>query len=171
MGSHEYQDPVSMTPSSTDGCVLSVCFRCRSADWQGGPDDPRPGSELADALELEAVRRGIDLAVLRDVRCMSQCKRPCVVAFSSLEKFTYLFGDLDPSRDAGAVLDAFMVYAARSDGFMERFDRPEVMRDGILGRIPPLVTGARQVEPRPTRRDTSQREDPSLTLSPLAIPA
>ena len=153
------------------GETLSVCFRCRPPDWQGGPDDPRPGSELADALEQEAIRRVINLAVLRDVRCMSQCKRPCVVAFSSLEKFTYLFGDLDPSRDAGAVLDAFMVYAARSDGFMERFERPEIMRDGILGRIPPLVVNARQVEQRPARPDTSHLEDPSFTLSPLEIPA
>ena len=142
----------TLSPGSTPiqhGCVLSVCFRCRPPDWQGGPDDPRPGGDLADALEQEATRRGLDLAVLRDVRCMSQCKRPCVVAFSSLDKFTYLFGDLDPGRDAGAVLDAFLVYAASSDGFMERFERPEIMREGILGRIPPLVAGARQVEPRP----------------------
>ena len=154
----------SITPPSTDGCTLSVCFRCRPADWQGGPDDTRPGSELADALEDEAFRRGIDLAVLRDVRCMSQCKRPCVVAFSSLEKFTYLFGDLDPCRDAGAVLEAFMVYAASADGFMERFERPEIMRDGILGRIPPLVTDARQVEPRPARRDISRSTELSHAI-------
>ena len=154
-----------MTSPSTHDCTLSVCFRCRSPDWQGGPEDARPGSALADALGQEAVRRGIDLAVLRDVRCMSQCKRPCVVAFSSLAKFTYLFGDLDPSRDAGAVLDAFMVYNASADGFMERFERPEVMRDGILGRIPPLVPGARQVELRPARQDASCSTEPSPEIS------
>lgn len=130
-------------------CILSVCFRCRPPEWQGGSDDRRPGAELADAIEREAHARGLDMEILRDVRCMSQCKRPCVVAFSGEERFTYLFGDLDPARDAAAVLDAFALYSARPDGFIERFERPEVMRDGILGRVPPLVAGARQVESRP----------------------
>jgi predicted metal-binding protein len=50
------------------------------------------------------------------------------------------------------VLDAFALYAERTDGFMERFERPEVLQAGILGRVPPLTTGARQVEARPRAR-------------------
>lgn len=133
-----------MTPPD---CLLSVCFRCRPEGWKG-LDDERPGALLADAVEQEATRRGLPLDVVRDVRCMSQCKRACVVAFSGTDRFTYLFGDLDPELHASDVLDAFALYASRPDGFMERFERPEVMREGVLGRIPPLVTGARQVEQR-----------------------
>jgi predicted metal-binding protein len=128
---------------------LSVCFRCKPEGWPGDADARRPGADLADAIEAEATRRGIDLEVLRDVRCMSQCKRPCVVAFSGEGRFTYLFGDLDPERDALAVLDAFTLYAKRTDGFMERFERPEALQAGILGRVPPLIPSARQVERRP----------------------
>jgi predicted metal-binding protein len=128
---------------------LSVCFRCKPEGWSGDADTRRPGADLADSIEAEATRRGIDLDVLRDVRCMSQCKRPCVVAFSHPEKFTYLFGDLDPARDAAAVLDAFVLYCAKPEGFMERFERPEALQAGILGRVPPLIAGARQVERRP----------------------
>jgi predicted metal-binding protein len=128
---------------------LSICFRCKPEGWAGDADARRPGADLADAIEAEATRRGIDQEVLRDVRCMSQCKRPCVVAFSGEGRFTYLFGDLDPARDAPAVLDAFALYRTRPDGFMERFERPEVLQAGILGRVPPLTTGARQVEHRP----------------------
>lgn len=128
---------------------LSICFRCRPENWSGEAEARRPGAELADAIEAEALQRGIDLAVLRDIRCMSQCKRPCVVAFSGEGRFTYLFGDLDSARDAPAVLDAFALYCARADGFMERFERPEVLQAGILGRVPPLTAGARQVERRP----------------------
>ncbi len=136
-----------------DGCTvqaacLSVCFRCKPESWRGDDAD-RPGLRLAEALEVEAGRRGLDLTLLRDVRCMSQCKRPCVVAFSHPEKFAYLFGDLDPERDAPAILDAFALYTSRPDGFIERFERPEALRAGILGRIPPLVAHARQVERRP----------------------
>ncbi len=135
-------------------CSLSVCFRCKSAGWKGADED-RAGVVLADAIEIEAVRRGLSLDVLRDVRCMSQCRRACVVAFSAPDKFTYLFGDLDPERHAGEVLDAFALYASRSDGFMERFERPEVMREGVLGRVPPLGVSVRQVEPRPAHRTVS----------------
>jgi predicted metal-binding protein len=137
-----------MTEPAKDAC-LSICFRCKPEGWPGDADAHRPGADLADAIKSEARRRGIDLEVLRDVRCMSQCKRPCVVAFSGEGRFTYLFGDLDPERDAPAVLDAFLLYASRDDGFMERFERPEALRAGILGRVPPLIPGAKQVERRP----------------------
>lgn len=127
---------------------LSICFRCKPEGWRGDDSD-RPGASLAVAIEAEAARRGFDLGLLRDVHCMSQCKRPCVVAFSGEGRFTYLFGDLAPDRDASAVLDAFALYCAMSDGFMERFERPEALQAGILGRVPPLISGVRQVEPRP----------------------
>ncbi|NJL73471.1 MAG: DUF1636 domain-containing protein [Candidatus Competibacteraceae bacterium] len=139
---------MSLDPMMAAEC-LSVCFRCKPEGWPGDADARRPGAQLADAVEAEAERRGMDLTVLRDVRCMSQCKRPCVVAFSHPEKFMYLFGDLDPERDAATVLDAFALYCERPDGFMERFERPEVMRGGILGRVPPLLPDARLVERRP----------------------
>ena len=137
-------------PGARSQCCLSVCFRCRPEGWKG-EDADRPGVLLAAAIEAEAAKRGLDLQVLRDVRCMSQCKRACVVAFSGQDKFTYLFGDLDPARHAADILDAFALYVARQDGFLERFERPEIMREGILGRVPPLTPAARQVEQRPRR--------------------
>lgn len=146
------------------GGVLSVCFRCRPDGWKG-EDADRPGVKLAEAIEAEALRRGLDLELLRDVRCMSQCKRACVVAFSHPEKFTYLFGDLDPASHAADVLDAFALYASRADGFMERFERPEIMRAGVLGRIPPLLTNAKLVEPRPVAAGSEPaRSEPNLKL-------
>jgi predicted metal-binding protein len=143
-------------PHTLCGC-LSVCFRCKPANWRGC-DAVRPGALLADAIEAEAQRRGDQIEVIRDVRCMSQCKRPCVVAFSHPEKFTYLFGDLDPARDAAAILDVFAIYAARHDGFMERFERPDVLRNGILGRVPPCMSGARQVEKRPVEKRPLEKQ-------------
>lgn len=129
---------------------LSVCMRCRPAHWSG-PDDSRPGRHLAQAISerLRAQAFAWDAAGplrLRSIRCMSQCKRPCVVAFSGAGRFTYLFGDLDPDRDVDAVIDAFALYCSREDGFMQRNERPAVMRAGILGRIPPLGAGQRLVE-------------------------
>lgn len=117
--------------------LLSVCTRCRPPGWTG-EDSVRPGARLAAALET-AIRAGSGAPItLRHIYCMSQCKRPCVVAFSGADRFTYIFGDLDPAIDAATVLSCFALYRAREDGFMERWERPEVMRDGVLGRVPPL---------------------------------
>jgi predicted metal-binding protein len=127
-------EPATPPPDLT----LSICLRCRPPEWRG-PDEARPGAILvervADALAGGGARMPL---TFRSIRCMSQCKRPCVAAFSGEGRFTYLFGDLDPGRDVGALLDCLALYASRPDGFMERWERPEVMRAGVLGRVPPL---------------------------------
>lgn len=122
----------------SDRVTLSVCMRCRLADWRGD-DERRPGAELAKLIreKLSPSVSG-ELAAVRAIRCMSQCKRPCVVAFSGDNRFTWLFGDLNPVRDASAVLACFDLYRSKIDGFMERPERPEALRAGVLGRIPPL---------------------------------
>jgi predicted metal-binding protein len=117
--------------------ALDVCLRCRPPGWDG-PDGDRPGARLAAAIDAEIAARALPGVGRRDLHCASQCKRPCVVAFAGDGRFTFLFGDLDPSRDAAAVVDAFLLYRGRSDGFLERAERPPALRAGILGRIPPL---------------------------------
>lgn len=153
--------------SAQEAC-LSVCMRCKPPEWTG-PDADRPGQQLAQAIaaRLRGNAPGPEAKPVRvrRIRCMSQCKRACVVAFSGVGRFTYLFGDLAPARDAGAVLEAFALYSSRIDGFMERPERPEVMRAGILGRIPPLDRGLRLIEsdaviahPRPNRQYTEDKK-------------
>lgn len=137
---------------SGDSC-LSVCMRCKPAGWTGD-DDQRPGQILAKAVLGELARRGLHVR-MREIHCMSQCKRACVVAFSGSDRFTYLFGDLDPATDAAAIVDAFALYQSRPLGFMERADRPERLRAGILGRVPPLLTDAVLVEADVTTRSFS----------------
>src|SRR5690606_4991222 len=83
---------------------------------------------------------------LRHVQCMSQCRRPCVVAFSGPQRFTYLFGDLDPALHATEVLATFAVYQQKDEGFLERADRAPPLRTGILARVPPLITASPLVE-------------------------
>lgn len=124
-----------------DAPILDVCVLCRSPDWSLS-DGARPGAVLAQQVDRALAERGLAVrglthAVRRNVRCISQCKRPCAVAFSAPGRFTYLFGDLVALRDASAIAEAFALYAARPDGFMERFERPAALRAGILARIPP----------------------------------
>lgn len=127
---------------------LSVCTRCRQPGFVG-PDDQRPGYVLAKTIHARfcdsaAAQLGVSL---RGVRCMSQCKRPCAVALSGASKYTLVFGDLDPRTDAEAILQLARQYAATPDGLVMRPDRPEPLRAGILGRIPPLGLDGDPIDP------------------------
>lgn len=126
--------------------TLSVCMRCKPAGWMDG-EERRPGLKLAERVVAELARAPLaEPVALRTIRCMSQCKRPCVVALSGPGRFTYLFGDLDPGTDAAAVVETLRLYVAKPDGFMERAERPHALRAGVLGRVPPLGACARFVE-------------------------
>jgi predicted metal-binding protein len=117
--------------------TLDVCNSCRPQGWEG-PREDRPGVHLARAIDAELVRRGLTDVARRDIYCQSQCKRACTVAFAGgATRFTFLFGDLDPAKHAGDVVDAFVMYRARQDGFLDRAERPEIMRNGILARVAP----------------------------------
>ncbi|MBF9052495.1 DUF1636 domain-containing protein [Roseobacter sp. HKCCD9010] len=125
--------------TSLNDVCLSVCTRCRPADFPGAETE-RPGYLLASRVVAEA--RGVQEALpglsVRGIRCMSQCKRPCAVAFSAPAKFTLLFGDLAPESDVEAILHLAGQYAQSADGLIPRADRPACLRSGILGRVPPL---------------------------------
>ncbi|MEM8596846.1 MAG: DUF1636 domain-containing protein [Pseudomonadota bacterium] len=123
--------------------VLSICLRCRDGR-EDALEGVRGGARLADAVLATGVAH-CDLAV-RGVHCLSQCKRPCAIAVSGQGRFTYLFGDLDPLRDAAAVIALAKLYAASPDGFMARNARPYPMQAGVLGRVPPLDWGGDAVE-------------------------
>ena len=52
----------------------------------------------------------------------------------------YLFGDLPPTMAAGiACADLASRYAAAAHGHLRRCDRPSLLREGILARLPPLA--------------------------------
>lgn len=127
--------------ASEDGPTLSICLRCRDGREKDDSDlDQRGGRRLARAVakahgSSKAERNGVRL---RGVNCLSQCKRPCTIALSGVGRFTYLFGDLDPAIHASDVLTVAAAYADTADGFLPRAARPEVLRAGILGRVPPL---------------------------------
>jgi len=125
--------------------TLSVCLTCRdSREAERG--DRRGGARLAEAVCTLAARQGCDVA-LRGVRCMSQCKRACVMALTAPDAFTYVFGDLDPDDPSHvqAILDLLPLYRAAPEGFLSRDARPEPLRAAILARLPPLGSASELV--------------------------
>lgn len=71
------------------------------------------------------------------------------MALSGPDRFTYLFGDLDPQEPAhiDAVIAVCSLYRDAPEGFVRREDRPAPLRTGILGRVPPLDTASDLVTP------------------------
>ncbi|MEM8582274.1 MAG: DUF1636 domain-containing protein [Pseudomonadota bacterium] len=133
-----------------NGLTLSICLRCRDGRETNTADlTQRGGRRLSRSVaehfgDSAAAKLGVHL---RGVNCMSQCKRPCAIALSGPNRFTYLFGDLDPQQNADDALSVAAAYAQSEDGFLERAQRPKVLQAGILGRIPPLGFSGALVEP------------------------
>lgn len=121
-------------PAARDPVVVSVCVSCRNPS---GPESERPGEAFLTAMRAAAHEAGSPITI-RPVQCLSVCKRPCTVALSSPGRYTYMFGDLDPSTGVAALLEGAAIYAGQEHGYMLWRERPEALRKGILARIPPV---------------------------------
>lgn len=127
--------PVHDRPSS---CTLHVCTSCRSAGAPREPAEMRPGfilyHQLRAAVESGPLGARVDV---RAAECLSICPRPCGIALSSGEAWTYLFGDQQPGETVDDVLECVSLYLDSTVGFMARERRPKSLRASILGRVPP----------------------------------
>ncbi|WP_108814651.1 DUF1636 domain-containing protein [Loktanella sp. Alg231-35] len=134
---------------SDERAVLSICITCR--DGRETETGTRGGSRLAEVIHAEIGGLAAAGVACRGVKCMSHCKRPCIVSVSQNDKFTYVFGDLDPHKPAHAqaLIELVERYNKAPEGFLQRMDRPEFLRANILGRFPPI----RSVSPLVLRLD------------------
>ena len=116
--------------------LLSVCLTCRDNREEIYGD--RGGTRLARKVHQELGNS--KLVKLRGVECMSNCKRACILSLTSLNGFTYMFGDIDPNRSeyVKSLKDLISSYKSRTAGFLRRRERPESFRSNILGRLPPI---------------------------------
>lgn len=129
---------VSSTNSKNRGLVaesltIFVCITCRK------PEDPeyfpRPGAILA-ARTAEAAR-GTEFIVKR-VRCLANCTRGLSAALRREGAWSYVFGGLDPTNDAAALVKGAELLARAGNGQMPWRSRPSVLKSGLIARIPPL---------------------------------
>jgi predicted metal-binding protein len=112
--------------------VIYVCTTCRGA---GAPDcEPKPGALLAAATEHAAA--GTEVTVRR-LACFANCSRGPSAAMRSGGSWTYVFGGLDPTH-ADALVAGARLLAAASDGILPWRGRPEILKRGLIARVPPL---------------------------------
>ena len=116
--------------------LLSVCLTCRVNREEIYGDSG--GTRLARKVHQELGNN--KLVKLRGVECMSNCKRACILSLTSLNGFTYMFGDIDPNRSeyVKSLKDLISTYKSRPAGYLRRRERPESYRSNILGRFPPI---------------------------------
>jgi predicted metal-binding protein len=113
--------------------TIYVCITCRRVS---DPEDaPPPGLALARAASRAAAGTGI---TVRQVRCLANCNRALSAAIRCDDTWTYVFGGLDAERDAEALIEGARLLARAEDGIMPWRGRPEVLKRGLIARVPPL---------------------------------
>jgi predicted metal-binding protein len=113
--------------------TIYVCVTCRRA---GDPEDGvRPGLTLA--LETAYAARHAGLSV-RQIKCLANCSRACSAAIRRDGAWTYVFGGLEPGRDAEALIEGAKLFARSCDGLMPWRGRPDILKRGLIARVPPI---------------------------------
>ena len=110
---------------------LSVCITCKTAD----------GGTVVGPDMFESIKAAIgssDRVHVRPVQCLSVCKRPATVAVSSADGYTFLFGDLQTESGTEALVSFVESYRKSDYGLVPWRERAEVLRKGMVARVPPM---------------------------------
>jgi predicted metal-binding protein len=133
--------------------ILFVCTTCAS-QYQDRQKIGESGGERLIA-QLENAMQSWELASefsLQPVQCLSTCSHACAIAFMAEEKPTYLFGDLPIAETqitstATTVLDCAAQYHAHPEGLLTYKERPELLKNKVMARIPPLPKPVKTTTP------------------------
>jgi predicted metal-binding protein len=121
----------SSTATPCGPVLVSVCITCKSAD----------ASTVVGPGMFNAVRAAIGATnthvTVRPVQCLSVCKRPATVAVSSVDGYTFLFGDLETESGTAALTSFVQSYQESDYGLVPWRERAEVLRKGMIARVPP----------------------------------
>jgi predicted metal-binding protein len=113
--------------------TIYVCITCRRA---GDPEEgARPGLLLARETAREAAGSGV---TVRQIRCLANCDRACSAAIRRDGAWTYVFGGLCPGKDAAALIEGAKLFSRAEDGLMPWRGRPEMLKRGLIARVPPI---------------------------------
>lgn len=127
------QDTTDTKTEFEASTTIYVCITCRRP---GDPEDtPRSGAALADATDRATVGTGI---TVRRVRCLANCKRGLSAVMRRDGAWTYVFGDLTADTDAHALIEGARLLACTPDGLMPWRGRPDVLKKGLVARVPPI---------------------------------
>ena len=126
-------DPLQKKNAAAAGAaIVYVCITCRHT---GEADsDQCPGAVLASATEQAAA--GTEVQVRR-LRCLANCTRGPSAAMRCNGSWTYVFGGLDVTC-AEALVAGARLLADAADGILPWRGRPEILKRGLIARVPPI---------------------------------
>ncbi|MBX9977758.1 MAG: DUF1636 domain-containing protein [Alphaproteobacteria bacterium] len=118
--------------------TLYICTTCKKRDAHDIVIDHKAGEEFYTAMQNAFKTWGYkDQFTLVPVECLSACKKACAFAFQAPSKFSYVFGNTDDTM-INDLLEMAEIYMSKNDGILKKIHRPEIFRDKVLARIPPL---------------------------------
>lgn len=128
---HQAEQATAVEAKSEDSpgeIVVSVCTTCKADDATAGP-------ELLAATRA-AVGYG---ATVRAVQCLGVCKRPGTIAVTAPDRYIFVFGDIVGEAGANAIATFVESFAKAKLGLVPWRERPEIIRRGLVARIPPAI--------------------------------
>lgn len=135
------REATDMTKSAV---TVFICVSCRRPVDGGDEAFDRPGADLASVLRQKF--HGSDVAIA-EVDCLAVCTRPCTLALSAENKWTYLIGDLEPESHLDEIVATVKSFAASENGIVAWRERPSSFRKGVVARVPPRPSNLEPVEP------------------------
>jgi len=117
--------------------TIYVCVSCRISIEGDECNFDRPGGALACTIKGCLSDAGAADIEVKPVECLAVCTRPCTIALTGEDKWTYVVGDLDAQAHASEIAAAAQLFAASGDGIIPWKERPLPFRKGVIARIPP----------------------------------
>jgi predicted metal-binding protein len=122
--------------------VISICTTCKTQDAAAEVVGPKLLTAVRDVVST-----GDASIALRAVQCLGVCKRPTTAAVSGPDRYTFVFADLQPADGATALRDFAVSYARSDYGLVPWRERAQVLRRGMIARIPPAIWSPENGEP------------------------
>lgn len=123
---------------SAPAVTLLICTTCRASGVEAPQETQqlaeRDGARLLASACATTVPEGV---AVEGVACLANCKRALSAAMVRRDGWTYVFGDLAPDSAADLLTGAALL-AGSEDGLMPWRGRPDVLKRGMVARIPPL---------------------------------
>jgi predicted metal-binding protein len=123
--------------------TVLVCTTCGAAS---APAGAQPAGLLLARGAAACLGNAKDVRV-EGVRCLANCARGPSAAIRCDGAWTYVFGQLDVSRDGPALVEAARLLAAAADGLLPWRGRPEALKRAVIARLPPADTHGDAVDP------------------------
>jgi predicted metal-binding protein len=112
--------------------IINVCKAC-ALEADGAEAS---GTRLAAALDaLAGPDEPFDIC---PVDCLAVCTRVVTIALSGPGKWTYVLGGATID-DAPLIADLARRYAGTPDGLVPWRERPDLMKKGVVARVPPTT--------------------------------